>query len=91
MSFICAGTENRTPISSLARTHSTTKPYPRTLTFIEKQLELYTEDPFFLCLNNTKKYVFRSLALPAGFSATSRDCLSRRLDIRNLSHPDKSK
>ena len=27
--FWCAGTENRTPISSLARTHSTIKPYPQ--------------------------------------------------------------
>ncbi len=26
--FFCAGRENRTPVSSLARTCSTTKPYP---------------------------------------------------------------
>ncbi len=25
----CAGRENRTPVSSLARTYSTTKPYPQ--------------------------------------------------------------
>ncbi len=28
-SFVCAARENRTPISSLARTRSTTKPWPR--------------------------------------------------------------
>jgi hypothetical protein len=32
----CAGRENRTPVSSLARTHSTTKPYPQII-----QLSVY--------------------------------------------------
>ena len=35
--ILCAGRENRTPVSSLARTHSTTKPYPHVFYFLTER------------------------------------------------------
>ncbi len=55
---VCADTGNRTPISSLARTRSTTKPYPRVRLIIQKM----SHSAIFYCISAASGYDRRTPA-----------------------------